>query len=162
MIPMGIPDSDSSDAAIEIEARITSITSLNSDIVELALALERPLIYQAGQVSLFFVPYHHAQGNEQGSYSFAHGDAPDVVNTLRFHIRREAEGPFIKWLFEGKRTGEQIILEGPFGSFAQIRPLTPAESGRRPARELGLCVRPAPIINTFSRKVYRGEPFPCC
>jgi len=145
MIPKAIPDVDDSDPTVTIQARITSIAILNSDVVELVLSLDQPLIYKPGQNSLFFVPYHPAQANEQGSYSFAHGDAPGIVNTIHFHIRKVPGLPFHVWLSDGKKIGEQVVLEGPFGSFARIRPLTPSSHCRRTAGELGLCVRPAPM-----------------
>jgi len=148
MIPKAIPGSDVSVPAVKILARIISITPLNSDVVELVLALDQSLIYYAGQNSLCFVPYHPAQANEQGSYSFAHGDASGIVNTIHFHIRKVPGLPFHIWLFDGNKTGEQVVLEGPFGSFARIRPLTPSSHCRRTAGELGLCVRPIPITNT--------------
>ena len=143
MIPKIIPESDDVCAAVKIPARITSIAFLSSDIVELALTLERPLTYNAGENSLFFVRY-----NGQGNYSFARGSSPGVVNTMQFHVRKVPGGSFNEWLCSGNRAGEQVILEGPFGSFARIHLQTPSGRGKKSVGELGLCVRPAPIINT--------------
>ena len=145
MIPKAIPDIDDADPAVTIQARITSIATLNSEVVELVLVLDQSLIYHADQNSLFFVPYHPAKANVQGSYSFAHGDVPGIVNMIHFHIRKVPGLPFPVWLFDGNKTGEQVVLEGPFGSFARIRPLTPSSYCRRTAGELGLCVRPVPM-----------------
>jgi len=143
MTPKFIPESDDVDAAVKIPARITSVAFLSSDVVELALALDRPLTYNAGENSLFFVRY-----NGQGNYSFARGSSPGVVNTMQFHVRKVPGGLFSEWLCAGNRAGEQVILEGPFGSFARIRPKRPSGHGRRTAGELGLCVRPALNTNT--------------
>ena len=148
MTPKAIFDSDNSDTLVNVLARITSITPLNSDVVELVLALDQPLTYHAGQNSLFFVPYYPDPANDQGSYSFVCGFAPDIAYTIQFHIRKMQGGFFSEWLFDWKRTGEQVVLEGPFGSFAQIRPLTPSGHDKRTAGVLGLCVRPTPITNT--------------
>ncbi len=148
MTPKTIFDSDDSDTLVNVLARITSITPLNSDVVELVLALDQPLAYHAGQNSLFFVPYYPDPAKDQGSYSFVCGFTPEIAYTIQFHIRKMRGGLFSEWLFDWKRTGEQVVLEGPFGSFAQIRPLTPSGRYKRTAGVLGLCVRQTPVTNT--------------
>ena len=139
------PYNDDPDPTVRIQARITSIDLLNGDTVELALALEQPLAHNPNQSSLFFVRYHPTLTNEQGSYSFARGNSPGPVKTVQFHIRKVPGGAFNNWLLSGNKTGEQVILEGPFGSFTRIRVRTPAERGRKAVGELGLCVRPSPV-----------------
>jgi len=148
MSPKIIPNYDDPDPAVKIQAHITSVTLLNSDTIELTLVLEQPLAHNSDQSSLFFVRYHPTLTNEQGSYSFARGNSPGTVNTVQFHIRKVPGGTFNKWLFGGNKTGEQVILEGPFGSFTRISVRTPAERGRKAVGELGLCVQPSPLSDS--------------
>ena len=117
-------NSDDPEEAQKIAAQIASVVPLNSDIVELTLTLERPLTYHAGQFSLLFVPSHPVLCEEPRSYSLARGASTENVDTVQFHVRKVPGGVFTEWLFNEDRTGEQLILEGPFGSFAWSEPET--------------------------------------
>ena len=110
--------------AKKVSSRIASVVPLNSDIVELTLTLSQPLTYHAGQFSLLFVPSHPVLSEAPRSYSLAKGDKTHGVEAVQFHIRKVPGGVFTEWLFDQDRTGEQIILEGPFGSFAWSEPET--------------------------------------
>ena len=115
-------NSDDPEEAQKIEARISSVVPLNSDIVELTLTLEQPLTYHAGQFSLLFVPSHPVLSTEPRSYSLARGTSTENADTVQFHVRKVPGGVFTEWLFSEDRTGKQVILEGPFGSFAWSEP----------------------------------------
>lgn len=115
-------NSDDPEEAQKIEASITSVVPLNSDIVELTLTLERPLTYHAGQFSLLFIPSHPVLSKEPRSYSLARGASTENVDTVQFHVRKVPGGVFTEWLFSEDRIGESVILEGPFGSFAWSEP----------------------------------------
>jgi len=117
-------NSNDPEEAQKMAAHITSVVPLNSDIVELTLSLEQPITYHAGQFSLLFVPFHPVLSEQPRSYSLARGASTDGVSTVQFHVRKVPEGIFTGWLFEKDRTGEQLILEGPFGSFAWSEPET--------------------------------------
>ncbi|RLA53588.1 MAG: hypothetical protein DRQ65_00995 [Gammaproteobacteria bacterium] len=111
-------NSDDPEEAKKIEARIASVVPLNTDIVDLTLALKGPLTYHAGQFSLLFVPSHPVLSTEPRSYSLARGTSTESADTVQFHVRKVPGGVFTEWLFGEDRTGESVILEGPFGSFA--------------------------------------------
>lgn len=115
-------NSNNPEEAENIAARISSSVLLSSDIVELTLALERPLTYHAGQFALLYVPSHPVLGSEPRSYSFAGGESTTDAETVRFHIRKVPGGNFTDWLFSEDRSGEKLLLEGPFGSFGWSAP----------------------------------------
>jgi len=110
-------NSERGEEAEKIAATIASVIPLSADIVELTLALDKPLTYRAGQFVLLFVPSQPALATEPRSYSLAKGAKTSGVKTVQFHIRKVPGGLFTQWLFGGDRTGELLLLEGPFGSF---------------------------------------------
>jgi NAD(P)H-flavin reductase/ferredoxin len=99
---------------VDTASEIAAIRPRTHDIIELELALEKPMAYTAGQYADLFVP---GAGSESRSYSFASapGDAPD--DRVRFHVRHVPGGLFSGWLFGSAAVGDRLRVRGPYGSF---------------------------------------------
>ncbi len=122
-----------SDALIEIEdigpelthpaaafsATIASTRMLTHDIMEMTLALDRPIDYTAGQ----FADISIADLARPRSYSFARGATPGAGREVSFHVRHVPGGSYTGWLFAKDRVGEPCQLQGPAGNF-WLRPDT--------------------------------------
>lgn len=113
---------------VATRARIERLDPLTHDILRVALQLEQPLAYTAGQYAEVLVP--RAAGGEVGasrSYSFAGAPGRDGASSrIEFFIRKVASGRFTQWLFDHAAPGDELDLRGPFGDFhlhAAGRPL---------------------------------------
>ncbi|MEQ8662862.1 MAG: 2Fe-2S iron-sulfur cluster binding domain-containing protein, partial [Gammaproteobacteria bacterium] len=101
----------------QLAGRIAAMTPLTHDIVELAIALERPAFgaARAGQ----YVDVHLDRLDAPRSYSFARAPCHEDGNHVRFLVRHVPGGGFTDWLFGGDRRGTTLGLRGPFGDFHQ-------------------------------------------
>jgi len=140
MTPEFVPGTANANEVVEIQARINSIALLNRDIVEIALVLEQPLTNQAKQASRFCAAFETPPTGEQEDQAFVRDDSAANVNTMQFHVRKVPGGAFNEWLFGGNRKGAKVTLQGPYGSFARIRPHTAYGHNQKAATELALCV----------------------
>jgi len=103
----------------ESDAVIKEIRDLTYDIKELVIEINDPmnvstteLLYKAGQYADLKLP-HLKDGR---SYSFA--TAPHIgQKEFLFYIRKVPGGEFTDWLFEEDRTGQTLIMSGPYGNF---------------------------------------------
>ncbi len=98
-----------------LRGRISEVRSLTHDIVEMAVALERPafLAAKAGQY-VDVRPNHLAEAR---SYSFTRNPNAGDGRQVAFFVRHVPGGEFTDWLFASSRIGEQLELRGPFGDF---------------------------------------------
>lgn len=96
---------------------IVELRKLTHDILEMAVALERPtfLTAKAGQ----YVAVGSPHLTEPRSYSLARVPQSESELRLTFFIRHVPGGEFTDWLFGGDRRGEVLQLHGPFGAFYQ-------------------------------------------
>jgi xylene monooxygenase electron transfer component len=102
----------------EADAVITKINDLTYDIKEVIVEIDAAdlpqgvELYKAGQYADLKVPEVEAGRN----YSFA--SAPQSgQNEFRFYIREVPGGEFTGWLFKQDRTGQSLIMSGPYGLF---------------------------------------------
>lgn len=88
-------------------------TSVTPVIYEIRLApLASPLAYRAGQ----YVLLGDAQGRvPQRSYSIA--DAPSRDGEISLLVTKVPGGPMSTWVHEVLRPGDQVAVEGPYGTF---------------------------------------------
>jgi NAD(P)H-flavin reductase/ferredoxin len=104
------------DRLVEVEnftARIVAAPLLSHDIIGLRLQLDRPLSFVAGQYAE--IACDAVAGARTYSISNApRGQARDI---LEFHVRKVPGGAFTEWLFAQDRTGTDLRLTGPGGSF---------------------------------------------
>lgn len=103
----------------ESDAVIKQIRDLTHDIKELTIEIIDPdnvstseLLYKAGQYADLKLS-HLKDGR---SYSFA--TAPSIgQKEFLFYIRKVPGGEFTDWLFEEDRTGQTLMMSGPYGKF---------------------------------------------
>nr|AYV99720.1 reductase [uncultured bacterium] len=128
---------------------VASVAQLTPDIMEMSLALDRPMLYTAGQFAEIFLP--HLERHR--SYSFSTACPPDGALAVTFQIRRVAGGAFTEWLFDADHLGEALALRAPSGSF-----------WLRPAAAPIVCVAGgsgmAPILALLEDCLQRGETRP--
>ncbi len=119
VVEIELNTSDSQAAAVgNVAGRVTATRMLTHDIVELTVELERPLRedggqYKAGQYADLTFP---GIANPR-SYSFAAPPENDNERGLLFYIRKVPNGELTTWLFEKDRTGSEVEVSGPYGSF---------------------------------------------
>lgn len=100
-------------AATKRIAKISTITPLTRDIVDVRLLLDEPIPYYAGQYANLSIP-----GVESPrSYSFASAPQAHASQELSFHIRLIPDGEVSGWFAASDRTNEAIGLDGPYGIF---------------------------------------------
>jgi p-cymene monooxygenase electron transfer component len=99
-------------AAEIFTGRIKSRTPLTHDILEVKVALDRPMKYVAGQFAAV-----RAGDLPPRSYSFA--DPPDRSgrSEITFFIRKAPGGAFTEPLFAGGLDGQDLTIDAPHGGF---------------------------------------------
>ncbi len=101
-----------------VAGTVSATRMLTHDIMELSVRLEQPLReddshYLAGQYADLGFPGISAPR----SYSFATPPENDDRRGLTFFIRKVPQGELTTWLFDADRTGCELTVTGPFGSF---------------------------------------------
>lgn len=97
----------------KFDGSILHVERLTHDIVRVAVELDRPMRYEAGQYANLKPDFLDAPR----SFSFV--DAPEAEGCSRvsFFIRRVPGGAFTDWLFGQDRVGQRLEVEGPLGAF---------------------------------------------
>ena len=88
---------------------VRSVRPLTHDVSALAVELESPVEFDAGQFMAIAAP--GVQGMR--GYSMVNYDRP--ARTLEFVIRKKPGGGFSDWVFSGKAPGARLELFGPLG-----------------------------------------------
>ena len=96
-----------------LKGTVKAIESINVDIIKVAIQLDEPMHYYAGQYANLAVPGVALPR----SYSFASAPHATGNDQLLFHIRVLPDGEVSNWLGAGNRCGSEVTLEGPFGIF---------------------------------------------
>jgi NAD(P)H-flavin reductase/ferredoxin len=123
----------------QVNGKIFEVTSLTHDILEVRIDLEDNFNdYLPGQYADVMVP---GVVDRARSYSFSNSPTNEKPNQVSFFIRKVKNGQLTEWLHEGDRVGQQIVLEGPHGSFYIRKPdgpivLVAGGSGLAPIRAL--------------------------
>jgi toluene monooxygenase electron transfer component len=104
--PMG-PDVP---APARVDAVVRRATSLTHDVVQLDLALARPLDFEAGQFMLMSAP------GIAGARAFSMVNFEPRAQQLVFVVKRKPGGRMSEWLFEGPARGSRVSLFGPLGA----------------------------------------------
>jgi CDP-4-dehydro-6-deoxyglucose reductase len=105
------------ESTVSTAATITSLRKLTHDILEVKVALERPVRYRAGQYARLSVPGEPSLADVERNYSFASDAGNDEVATAIFFVRQVPGGRFTDWLFAANRVGTKLQLSAPFGDF---------------------------------------------
>lgn len=104
-----------------IAGKVVKCQRLPGEVIDLRLALDEPLPFNAGQYASLAVSGSFVRR----SYSFY--DAPPAAGSagageVGFLVKRLPGGRFSEWLFRQNRTGSKIWLEGPFGMMGVEEP----------------------------------------
>lgn len=125
---------------VSTTATIRSRRALTHDIVELELALEKPMVFTAGQFVRIRVP---SVSPGERSYSFAR--APRAVgtpeSTITLYVREVPGGALSPFLVRGEALSARVEVDGPHGFFHLRKGAGPAlliagGSGLAPIRAL--------------------------
>ena len=94
-----------------LRAKVSKIEKKHEDFIVLQLRTPRTktLRFLAGQ-------YVHLKINDSPHYEASVASCPCNGMILEFHIHRDEE-PFVEYVFDQLRVGEQIEIEGPYGDF---------------------------------------------
>jgi propane monooxygenase reductase subunit len=132
----------------QIRTRIVDLADLTHDIVSLKLELIEPDGYQfkPGQYSDLMIP-----GTEEHR-SFSMATTPGTPGHLEFIIKRYAGGRFSGMLERELRTGDELALRGPYGSF------TIKQNSQRDIVCIGGGAGMAPILSLLKHLVELGSP----
>lgn len=97
-----------------VSSRVVRWQRLPGDVIDLRLALDEPVHFNAGQYCTIA---------ESGSFtrrSYSYYDVPPrdggaPANEVGFLVKKLPGGRFSEWLFEKDRSGTKFWVEGPFG-----------------------------------------------
>lgn len=92
------------------KGRISAMRSLTHDVVEIDIALDAPMDFDAGQFVLVQAP------GIPGSRGWSMVNHARSASALRFVVKRKVGGGISEWLFEQPRVGAELDLFGPMGS----------------------------------------------
>ncbi len=92
------------------KGRIEAMKRLTHDVVEIDIALDRPMDFDAGQFVLVTVP------DIAGSRGWSMVNHRRDATSLRFVVKKKPGGRFSDWLFAAPRIGVEVETFGPLGS----------------------------------------------
>ena len=92
-----------------VTAQIVAIDVLAPDVRCLTLQLHEPFSYRAGQYVSLVLP----DGSRR---SLSPACAMRTGGTVMFHVQRQENGVLTRLAFQDFRAGDQIAIEGPFGT----------------------------------------------
>lgn len=109
---------DSSEAAVQVSSHkgaINSTRQLTHDIIELVIKVDEkfPRTAVAGQ----YAEVTAGNISQPRSYSFAKAPENEADTEVTFFVRKVPGGEFTEWLFSEDRTGTNVEISGPYGSF---------------------------------------------
>lgn len=95
----------------ELAARITRVTLLNQDVIELAVQTEQLVHYRAGQFALL------EHSSIRGARGYSMTRYTPESDQFEFVIKRKPGGGWSEWLFREKEAlvGEALKVTGPYG-----------------------------------------------
>ena len=96
-----------------IPGRVASTAALARDVLEVRVALDQPILYEAGQYADLEIP----EIPRPRSYSFADAPLEAGRKEVAFHVRLIPGGEVSGWLTARDRAGERVRLVGPYGTF---------------------------------------------
>lgn len=96
----------------DLTGTVTAIEDVARETRRVAVILDSPLEFSAGQ----YVQLHVPGTDQRRQYSMA--NTPGNAKLLEFHIRREHGGLATdKWIFDTMSVGDPVNLTGPLGDF---------------------------------------------
>lgn len=89
--------------------RITKVEGLTHDVCRVAITIDGPVSFNAGQFMLV------GTAAVEGRRAYSMADYRTSTDRLAFVIKQVPEGGFTDWLFAEDRTGAELSLFGPLG-----------------------------------------------
>lgn len=99
--------------AVSCHGEVVATRALAPDVLELTLALDGPLAFDAGQYAQLEVDEVHGAR----AYSFAVPPQPGGRSEVSFFVRHVPGGAFTDLLFSGALAGRRLRVHGPLGNF---------------------------------------------
>ena len=93
-----------------VKGQVDAMTKLTHDVIEINIALDRPMEFDAGQFVLVKVP------GIVGSRGWSMVNHQRGATSLRFVVKKKPGGGLSDWLFAPPRLGVEVELFGPLGS----------------------------------------------
>ena len=131
-----------------LRTKIAAIDSVTHDIVSLRLELIEPstFVFKPGQYADVQIPNH------DGHRSFSMATTPTSGSEIEFLIKKYAGGHFSGLLEDQLKVGDELELDGPYGSF------TLREWSERPIVCIGGGAGMAPILSLLRHMVEEEAP----
>jgi len=90
---------------------VARIENLTPTIKGVWIALDSPIVFQAGQYINLRIP------GESAPRAFSIASAPQGGGQIELNIRHVPGGKATTWIHQGLRAGERVSLSGPYGRF---------------------------------------------
>tara|TARA_R110002110_G_scaffold413822_1_gene641990 strand:+ start:20962 stop:22050 length:1089 start_codon:yes stop_codon:yes gene_type:complete len=100
-------------SATMVRGEIIQTRMLTHDIIAVRIRIDGRIQYHAGQYAEVYIPAIDVKR----SYSFATAPTPGGNCELCFHVRYVPGGAMTDWLHATDRTGEDVRLTAPYGTF---------------------------------------------
>ena len=94
---------------LPLQARVSSLRSLNHDVVHLVLDAGSDVSFLPGQFMLF------ALNSGIGRRAYSMANLPDGSGRLEFIVKRKPCGLASTFIFDDLKAGDRLDLEGPYG-----------------------------------------------
>lgn len=115
-VEIELEDVEHAHQIVSFNGSLSRINNLTHDIKEIVIKSEYPLPDRSG-VAGQYVEISTSGLSAPRSYSFAKAPENESDDEMTFFVRKVAGGEFTEWLFAEDRTGEKVMVSGPFGHF---------------------------------------------
>lgn len=132
----------------DVAARLASVEALTHDIVRIALHLDQPLKFWAGQYVDITLP------GKGLTRSFSMGNPPSQGGRLEFIIKKYPQGAFSTELDGGLSVGDRLSVRGPYGTCFR------REERQGPMILVGGGSGMAPLLSILHDQAVSGETRP--
>lgn len=133
----------------EYKARVERITQKTHDIKEFRFALDKPIVFKAGQyMQVITKPYGKISETVWRAYSISSNPSDSLA--VELIVRRVPQGICTTFMLDHVKEGDDIMLTGPYGDFY---PRTEAEGYILIAGGSGLAPMRAIILDALERGI---------
>ncbi len=100
---------------MEVSARVTALTRLNPNILEIEMECDRPLDYRAGQTVILL-----NRDNIGKQFSIASPSSSRFSGRIEVHVERVTGACFSEWLHDHLQIGDDLRIFGPAGQMFYV------------------------------------------
>jgi len=153
-VPAKIAHSSIEDAPENFTGTICDSRVLTRDVMQFAVELSTPMVFEAGQFALIGTP------SVAGARAYSMVNFADETDRIEFVVKRKPGGGFCNWLFSESIDGTEVDVFGPLGratfDAGEHRDLIIAAGGSGIAGMMSILER-ATQLNYFAS--HRGHVF---